>query len=134
MQLAPESIAALAVTQPATHPIRSFAKQNRYLLEDFERYLVALGRSEATVRSYLNSVGRLIDVLGAKDAAELERSDIRRFQAELLEKGLTANSVRLHVGGIRAFAKFLRLAGLRPGTIPLFCSRIADFHRASRAS
>jgi integrase/recombinase XerD len=93
-------------------PVRSFAKSNQQLLGAFETYLISLNRSAPTRRSYLNSAGRLVEVLGSKDAADLDRGDIRRLQSQLLAKGVTANSIRLHIGGIRAFSKFLRLAGL----------------------
>ena len=72
-------------------PIPSFAKSNRELLEAFETYLVSRNRSAPTLRSYLDSVGRLLEVLGSKDAAELDRSDIRRLQSQLLAKGLSEN-------------------------------------------
>jgi integrase/recombinase XerD len=93
-------------------PVRSYAKSNQQLLGAFETYLISLNRSAPTRRSYLNSAGRLVEVLGSKDAADLDRGDIRRLQSQLLAKGVTANSIRLHIGGIRAFSKFLRLAGL----------------------
>ena len=48
----------------------------------------------------------------AKDAAELDRSDIRKLQSHLLAKGIAENSIRLHVAAVRAFCKFLRLAGV----------------------
>jgi integrase/recombinase XerD len=89
---------------------RSYAQSNRQLLEAFSTYLISLNRSTHTRRAYLDAVGRFIEALGSKDAAEADRGDIRRFQTTLLAKGVTANSVRLHVGGIRAFSKFLRLA------------------------
>ena len=117
----PKFIASLAIAQPDSDsavPVRSFAKLNRHLLEDFENYLIALGRSASTRRAYLDSVARLIEVLGSKDAADLDRSDIRRLQTRLLARGVTANSVRAHIGGIRAFSKFLRLAGLTRGHDP----------------
>jgi site-specific recombinase XerD len=110
---APESIATIPAEQSdSSVPVRSFAQKNLYLVEDFERYLIALGRSSATRRAYLDAVGRLVEVLGSKDAAELDRGDVRRLQSELLAKGLTANSIRVHVAGVRVFARFLRLAGL----------------------
>jgi integrase/recombinase XerD len=93
-------------------PVRSYAKSNQQLLGAFETYLISLNRSAPTRRSYLDSAGRLIEVLGSKDAADLDRGDIRRLQSQLLAKGVTANSIRLHIGGIRAFSKFRRLAGL----------------------
>jgi site-specific recombinase XerD len=91
---------------------RSYAQSNRQLLEAFSTYLISLNRSTHTRRAYLDAVGRFIEVLGSKDAAEADRGDIRRFQTTLLSKGVTANSVRLHIGGIRAFFNFLRLAGV----------------------
>jgi integrase/recombinase XerD len=99
-------------------PVRSFAKSNRQLLGAFETYLISLNRSINTRRAYLDAAERLVEVLGSKDAADLDRGDIRRLQSQLLAKGVTANSIRLHIGGIRAFSKFLCLAGLTAGHDP----------------
>jgi integrase/recombinase XerD len=52
-----------------------------------------------------------MEVLGSKDASELDRSDIRRMQSQLLAKGMTASSIQVHTAGVRAFSKFLRLLG-----------------------
>lgn len=93
-------------------PVRSFAKSNQDLIEAFETYLISLNRSRDTRRAYLDAVGRFIETLGSKDATEADRGDIRRFQTTLLAKGLTSNSIRSHISGIRAFSKFLYLAGL----------------------
>ena len=102
--------------------VRSFAKSNRGLLEAFETYLISLNRSRDTRRAYLDAVGRLIELLGSKDAAELDRSDIRRVQSQLLAKGVTAGSIQVHTAGIRAFSKFLRLAGLTRHDVSLLLS------------
>ena len=91
---------------------RSYTQTNRKLLEAFSMYLISLNRSINTRRAYLDAVGRFIEALGSKDVAEADRGDIRRFQSQLLARGVTANSVRLHIGGIRAFSKFLRLGGV----------------------
>ena len=48
-------------------PVRSYAKSNQQLLEAFETYLISLNRSASTRRSYLNSAGRLVEVLGSKE-------------------------------------------------------------------
>ena len=93
-------------------PVRSYAKSNQQLLGAFETYLISLNRSIPTRRAYLDSAERLVEVLGSKDVIEADRNDIRALQSQLLAKGVTANSIRLHIGGIRAFSKFLRLAGL----------------------
>jgi integrase/recombinase XerC len=91
---------------------RSYTQSNRQLLEAFSTYLISLNRSPNTRRAYLDAVGRFIEALGSKDAAEADRGDIRRFQSQLLARGVTANSIRLHIAGIRAFSKFLRLGGV----------------------
>lgn len=91
---------------------RSYAQSNRELLEAFSTYLISLNRSTATRRAYLDAVERLIEILGPKDAADLDRSDIRQLQTQLIAKGISESSIHLHVGGIRAVAKFLRLAGV----------------------
>jgi site-specific recombinase XerD len=93
-------------------PVRLFAKSNRELLEAFENYLISLNRSAPTLRSYFDSVARYIEILGSKNAADAGRVDIRRLQMSLLVKGVSENSIRLHVAAIRQFSKFLRLSGL----------------------
>ena len=99
---------------PSSGPniVRSQTRSNRELLEAFEKYLVSLNRSGATIRAYLDSVGRFIEILGGKNAADADRADIRRLQFSLLGKGVSENSIRLHVAAIRQFSNFLRLSGL----------------------
>jgi site-specific recombinase XerD len=93
-------------------PIRSYARANRELLEAFERYLVSRGQSARTRRSYCDSVGRLIDSLGATSVAEVDRGTIRQLLSALCDKGLDSNSIRLHTCALRSFFKFVRLGGL----------------------
>jgi len=96
----------------SSEPVRSFAKENRELAAAFARYMLARGCSPRTIRAYADSVGRLVEYLGASSVAEVERRTIRQLLAELYKKGITSNSIRLHTCGLRAFFKFIRLTGL----------------------
>ena len=93
-------------------PIRSYAESNRELVEAFCRYMVARGQSAPTVRSYRDSVSRLVESLGSETVIDVERSKIRLLLADLYGKGLAASSMRLHTAAIRQFFKYLRLTGL----------------------
>jgi site-specific recombinase XerD len=91
---------------------KSFARANKDLVEAFERYMTARGLSVRTKRAYLDSVGRLVQLLGSQSVLEAGRTEVRELQAAMLEKGLSENSLRLHTEGIRAFFKFLHVDGL----------------------
>lgn len=93
-------------------PIRSYSGSNRKLLEAYCRYLVARGQAAATIRSYRDSVSRLVESLGAESVIGAERSEIRALLAKLYGKGLADNSIRLHTAALRSFFKYLRLTGL----------------------
>jgi site-specific recombinase XerD len=93
-------------------PLKSHARSNRELVESYERYLVARGNAAATRHAYLDAVNRLVDGLGAESVVDLDRAAIRVTLAKWHEKGLTANSIRLHVCALRSFFKFIRLTGL----------------------
>jgi integrase/recombinase XerD len=93
-------------------PIRSFARANKELAEAFERYLISRGLSPQTLRAYMDSVNRYVETLRSTSAVTADRRDIRQFQAGLLKRGLTSNSVRLHTIALRGFYKFISLSGL----------------------
>ena len=93
-------------------PTKSHARSNRELVESYERYLIARGNAAPTIRAYLDGVNRLVDGLGAASVVELERDTIRQTLGQWYDKGLTANSIRLHVCALRSFFKFIRLTGL----------------------
>lgn len=92
--------------------VRSYAKTNKELAAAFERYMVARGNSPRTIRSYRDSVKRLVEMLGATSIAEVERDTLRRLLGKLYDRGVCSNSIRLHTGALRAFFKFIRLTGL----------------------
>jgi site-specific recombinase XerD len=118
---------------PAQALVQSHAESNRELAEAFERYLISRGFSPPTLRAYMDSVNRYVEMLGSVSVVDAERREIREFQTALLNRGLSANSLRLHTIALRGFHKFIRLSGLTkhdptlllssrklPGRIPRF--------------
>lgn len=91
-------------------PVRSFAGENQELAEAFDRYLIARGLSATTRRSYHDSVGRFVELLGSKSLAEADRTDIRALQSSLIAKGLGHSSLDVHTAALRCLFKFLKLA------------------------
>jgi hypothetical protein len=59
--------------------IRSHAYSNEQLLEGFFRYLLARGRAAPTIRSYRDSVSRLVESLGAQTIVNVERSEVQSW-------------------------------------------------------
>ncbi len=91
---------------------KSHARSNRELVEAYERYLVARGNAAPTRRAYLDTVNRLVAVIGAVSVVDLDRSTIRQLLGNLHGKGLGASSVNLHMCALRSFFKFIRLTNL----------------------
>jgi integrase/recombinase XerD len=94
---------------------RSYAKTNRELVAAFERYLVSRGRSSTTIRAYRAPSLDLVDFMGARSLAEVDRSTLRQFLMRLQAKGVCANTIRLRTCALRAFFRFIRLTGLTDG-------------------
>jgi hypothetical protein len=104
----------MAESEPvSTSPVQSFTKANKELGEAFERYLISRGFSAPTLRAYMDSVNRYIEMLGSMNVVDAERREIREFQAGLLKRGLSSNSLRLHTIALRGFHKFIRLPSRR---------------------
>jgi site-specific recombinase XerD len=91
---------------------RSYAKTNRELVAAFERYLVSRGRSPRGIRAYREPALALVDFLGARSIAEVDRGTLRQFLMKLQAKGVCANTIRLRTCALRAFFRFIRLTGL----------------------
>ena len=118
---------------PSQAVVRSHVESNRALAEAFERYLLSRGFSPPTLRAYMDSVNRYVEMLHSTSVVDAERREIREFQDGLLKRGLSSNSLRLHTIALRGFHKFIRLTGLTkhdptlllsprklPGRIPRF--------------
>jgi integrase/recombinase XerD len=113
-------MASQIVPQPNTEKklVRSYARANRKLAESFDRYQIARGQSANTLRSYHESVAEFLTSLGAESVIEADRTAIRIYQSALLERGLSEHTIRLRTVALRAFFKFLSVAGLTRGHNP----------------
>jgi site-specific recombinase XerD len=92
--------------------VRSYADSNRELIESFVRYMQARNLAESTMVSYRNTVERLLELIGSATVIGAKRSDIHNFLARLFRKELNPATINKHTAGLRAFFKFLRMAGL----------------------
>lgn len=90
--------------------LQSFADRNRKLAGAFEQYMIRL--SPQTRRAYRDAVGRLVEMLESQSVLEVTRIDIREFQSQLLERGLSDASLNLHTSALKKFYEFLQVGGL----------------------
>jgi site-specific recombinase XerD len=100
-------------------PVHSHAPANRELVAAFGRYMEARGFAAGTQKEYGDAASRYVESLRAASAVEATRADVRLFLNELCERGLSATSISKYTFGLRAFYKFLRLAGIAPGASPM---------------
>jgi site-specific recombinase XerD len=77
----------------------------REALRLFDRDLAVRSAAEATRRAYANDVGQLGDWAceSGKDPGELGHRDLRRFAAELSERGISKAGVARKLAAIRTF-------------------------------
>ncbi len=83
---------------------------NKYIshLNDIRRY------SARTVEIYVGVLKNYVHVIHESDSVSdeeiiesMNRSEIRRYEAELLERGLSAKTIALHLSAISGFCNFL---------------------------
>jgi integrase/recombinase XerC/integrase/recombinase XerD len=84
-------------------------------LHAFDRDLQVRSAAEATRRAYANDLGQLADWAdsGGKAPADLGHRDLRRFAAQLSERGISKAGVARKLAAIRSFYSAL----LRAGTV-----------------
>jgi site-specific recombinase XerD len=113
MQPATKNILSAFPAQVSAKQItRSYATSNLELSSAFSRYVSTRGFSVQTVKTYTDTVGRFIEVLGSTSAVGAGRPEIRKFLGDLLGRGASANTVRKHTCALRSFFKFLQLTRL----------------------
>src|SRR5579862_756372 len=96
---------------PENAVVRSYAQANRELVAAFGRYLVTLGRSPNTIRGYNETMRRLLEFLGSTSVIEADRAVLRDFLARFVSRGISAVTTHRHFVSLRAFYRFVRLAG-----------------------
>jgi hypothetical protein len=70
---------------PSQAVVRSHVESNRKLAEAFERYLISRGFSPPTLRAYMDSVNRYVEMLRSKSVSALRRVAVSGFAASRLE-------------------------------------------------
>lgn len=97
---------------PENAVVRSYAEANKELVAAFCRYLIgARGLSPSTVRAYNGTMQRFIEFLGSASVIEADRSVLRDFLGRFVSRGLSAASSHIHMNGLKAFYKFVQIAG-----------------------
>jgi site-specific recombinase XerD len=93
-------------------PVRSFARANQELAEAFDRFLQARGFAESSRISYGKTLRELIEGLGAKSVAEVDRVGVRELLGRMYRRGLDPLTLRRHTAALRSFFKFLQISRL----------------------
>jgi integrase/recombinase XerC len=85
----------------------------REALQLFDRDLAVRSAAEATRRAYANDVSQLAEWAsdGGRDPDTLRHRDLRRFAADLSERGLSKAAVARKLAAIRSFYRALLSAG-----------------------
>ncbi|MDG4669462.1 tyrosine-type recombinase/integrase [Mycobacterium sp. 236(2023)] len=80
----------------------------RPLLDSWELSMKAVNKSPTTITSYMRGVRMFIEWCERSEhRAELTRPLVQTYIAELIEDGKEANTVRLRLAALRAFARWL---------------------------
>ena len=93
-----------------TEVVKSHAAANEELVAAFERFFIARGNSPATLRAYHETLATLLEFLGSRSLAEVDRPTIRAFLGSYFSRGISASTIEGHASALRAFFKFLRTA------------------------
>jgi len=82
------------------------------LLPEYERYLVALGRSDDRVNIVSAELRQFAARLGPHDIRRVSRADVRRFLRWLIRgRGNSPSTVNRKLGTLRNFFRYLRRTG-----------------------
>jgi len=94
---------------PETEVVKSHAPANEALVGAFERFFMARGNTPRTLRSYNETLARLIEFLGSRSLVEVDRPTCRAFLGSFFSRGLSASTIERHAAALRAFFKFVKL-------------------------
>jgi integrase/recombinase XerD len=96
---------------PARAVVRSHSLSNRKFAEAFQRYTLARGLSETYRAEQASRIRDFLRFLGAKHVRDADRLTVRNFLAELAAEGRPIGIRVRHIYALRAFYRFLQLAG-----------------------
>lgn len=111
-----------------TAAVRSFARYNRRLTEQYEKWMIAMHYAKVTKVTYLKALRLYVTFLGKQSIAEVSHTDVRLFIARISENGATLGTVYSYLGILRQFYDFLNLGGVVSYVAPRFVRLRVPWH------
>jgi site-specific recombinase XerD len=92
--------------------IRDYSEANAELVESFARYMTTRGWSPHTLRKYRQRVAEFVELMAARSVVSADRTDVSAFLQQKIVIGAGPVTLNCYGNSLRAFFKFLSLAGL----------------------
>jgi site-specific recombinase XerD len=108
--------------------MRSYARFNRGLVSQYQKWMVAMHYARITKTIYLKALLLYVDFIGERSLARADHSDIRLFLAHASENGATLATVYRYLGILRQFYDFLNLGGVVDYVAPRFVRLRVPWH------
>ena len=100
--------------------MHSYARFNRRLARQYDRWMVAMHYAKRTQLSYGKIIRRYIEFVGMRSIATASHTDIRHYIARISEDGASLGTVYRDLGVLRLFYDFLNLGGVVSYVAPRF--------------
>jgi site-specific recombinase XerD len=100
--------------------MRSYARFNRGLVDQYYKWMIAMHYAKVTKRVYLKALHQYLNFMGERSLARADHTDIRLFIADASENGATLDAVYRNLGILRQFYDFLNLGGVVDYVAPRF--------------
>lgn len=108
--------------------MRSYARFNRGLVCQYQKWMVAMHYARVTKTIYLKALLLYINFIGKRSLARADHGDIRLFLAQESENGATLATVYRYLGILRQFYDFLNLGGVVDYVAPRFVRLRVPWH------
>ena len=106
----------------------SYARFNRGLVTQYQKWMVAMHYARVTKTIYLKALLLYVNFIGKRSLARADHSDIRLFLAHESENGATLATVYRYLGILRQFYDFLNLGGVVDYVAPRFVRLRVPWH------
>jgi len=100
--------------------MRSYARINRRLAKQYDRWMVAMHYVKHTQRIHRKTIQQYLKFMGKRSVAAANHISIRNFIARISEDGASLNTVYRALGVLRLFYDFLNLGGVVSYVPPRF--------------
>jgi site-specific recombinase XerD len=113
-------------------PVRSCARANQRMVAAFDRYLTARNYATNTRKFYRQILRKFVKFIGAESVLHVELVTVRRFLVRHYADGGSADSLHRCRGVLRAFYRFLSVAGVIHSSPAQFVEVPKPFHKLPR--